>query len=63
GKAVVHFGTNSDTTQINHNKTEPAKWKPGLVNSPHGITFNEKGDIFVSEYSQFGRVHLFVLRK
>ncbi len=63
GKKVTHLGTNPDTTLINSNKAEPAKWKPGILNSPHGITFNERGDIFVSEYSMYGRVNLFVLRK
>jgi hypothetical protein len=29
------------------------------VTAPHGVAFNARGDIFVSEYSLYGRVHRF----
>ena len=38
---------------------KPDKWRTGVVISPHGVAFNDHGDLFVSEYSLFGRVHRF----
>jgi hypothetical protein len=35
---------------------EPARWRPGISNAPHGIAFDSDGDLFVSEFSIFGRV-------
>ena len=29
------------------------------MTAPHGVAFNAKGDLFVTEYSQYGRVHRF----
>ncbi len=57
GKIVAQLGANTAADEIGTNKTEPAKWRPGIVTAPHGVAFNEHGDIFVSEYSLFGRVH------
>jgi hypothetical protein len=59
GKVVAKFGTNTNPAEAGTNKVEPAAWRPGLVTAPHGVAFNAKGDIFVSEYSLFGRVHRF----
>ncbi len=59
GNVVAKFGTNSKADEVGTNKTEPTKWRPGIVTAPHGVAFNEHGDIFVSEYNTFGRVHRF----
>lgn len=59
GKVVTRFGTNTAADEVGTNKTEPAKWRPGIVTAPHGVAFNEHGDLFVSEYNLFGRVHRF----
>jgi hypothetical protein len=59
GKVVAKFGTNTNPAEAGTNKVEPAAWRPGLVTAPHGVAFNAKGDIFVSEYSLYGRVHRF----
>jgi hypothetical protein len=59
GKVVTKFGSNSNADEVGTNKTEPAKWRPGFVTAPHGVAFNAAGDVFVSEYSLFGRVHRF----
>ena len=57
GKVVATFGTNAVAEETANNKMGPDRWRPGVVNAPHGVAFNERGDIFVSEYSLFGRVH------
>jgi hypothetical protein len=56
GKVVAQIGHNENADEVGTNKTEPAKWRPGIVNAPHGIAFNAAGDLFVAEYSVFGRI-------
>lgn len=56
GNLVQQLGTNEVAEEVGTNKTEPAKWRPGIVNAPHGVAFNSEGDLFVTEYSQFGRI-------
>jgi hypothetical protein len=41
------------------NQLKPEFWKPGIVVSPHGVAVNDRGDLFVSEFNVFGRVHRF----
>jgi hypothetical protein len=53
------FGTNTTADEKGNRMLEPAKWRPGIVTAPHGIAFNDRGDIFVSELNIFGRVHRF----
>ena len=57
GKLVARLGLNEEKGETGNNNLEPAKWRPGFVTAPHGVAFNGVGDIFVSEYNKFGRVH------
>ncbi|GDY23358.1 hypothetical protein LBMAG56_47050 [Verrucomicrobiota bacterium] len=59
GKLVARLGLNTTPGETGNNNLEPAKWRPGFVTAPHGVAFNAAGDIFVSEYNKFGRVHRF----
>ncbi len=59
GKVVARLGTNTAADEVGTNKTEPAKWRPGIVTAPHGVAFDAKGNIYVAEYSLTGRVHRF----
>lgn len=61
GSVVSTLSSNTTADEIGNNRTEPAKWKPGIANAPHGITFDEQGNIYVSEFSLFGRLHKFKL--
>ena len=58
GAVVDRIGANT-AQGIGTNKTPPAEWRQGLVLSPHGVALNLRGDLFVSEFSVFGRVHRF----
>ena len=58
GKVVARLGTNTEPG-VGGNQIKPEQWRPGVVISPHGVAFNERGDLFVAEYSIFGRVHRF----
>jgi hypothetical protein len=63
GKIVAKIGFNDDPKNAMNNKTPPARWFPGIFTAPHGVAFNAKGDLFVAEYSVFGRVHRLNLKK
>ena len=56
GKLVAELGANDNQDQVNTPKVEPADWKQGTVTSPHGITFDNDGNILETEWNKFGRV-------
>ena len=58
GKVVERIGENSGEG-IGTNQTKPESWRPGLLLSPHGVALSPQGDLFVSEFNQYGRVHRF----
>jgi hypothetical protein len=62
GKVVTVVGTNTNKDEIGSAAIDPAKWRPGALMAPHGVAFNEKGDLFVAEFNQWGRVHRFNLQ-
>lgn len=59
GKVVTTFGTNTTAAEAGNRLLEPAKWRPGILATAHGIAVNEHGDVFVSEFNVFGRVNRF----
>src|SRR5262245_49001632 len=58
GAVVARVGANTEQG-VGTNKLPPAQWREGFVLSPHGVALNAHGDLFVSEFSAFGRVHRF----
>ena len=56
GKIVATLGTNDTTEEVNTNRTEPEKWRTGVVTSPHGITFDHEGNILMTEWNNWGRI-------
>jgi hypothetical protein len=60
GHTVAVLGANDVAEDTNNNRTEPSRWKPGIVTAPHGVAFTSGGDLLISEFSLFGRVHRFV---
>lgn len=56
GNIVRQIGANENEDEVGTNKTEPEKWRTGIVNAPHGVACNAEGDLFVTEYSLFGRI-------
>ncbi|MBL9114218.1 MAG: hypothetical protein JNJ83_04370 [Verrucomicrobiaceae bacterium] len=51
---VAELGVNPGFT--NTPKREPKDWQQGVVTSPHGITFDNDGNILETEWNQWGRV-------
>lgn len=63
GKVVARLGHNTAPGETATNRLPPAKWRPGFFSAPHGVAFNNAGDLFVAEYTVFGRIHRFNLKK
>ncbi len=61
GKAIAHVGTNT-AEGIGTNRVPPNQWRTGYVVAAHGVATNAHGDLFVAEFSTFGRVHKFAKR-
>ncbi len=55
-KLVAELGANETKEQTNTPKVEPKDWREGTVTSPHGITFDNDGNILETEWNVFGRV-------
>jgi hypothetical protein len=53
-KNVANLGTSPQMT--NTPKIEPKDWQQGVVTSPHGITFDNEGNVLETEWNQWGRV-------
>jgi len=60
---VAKVGDNPDASHRANYGLPPAEWKDGFVNSPHGISFDNQGNIIVAEWSQYGRPNKFALKK
>jgi DNA-binding beta-propeller fold protein YncE len=58
GAVVTHLGTNT-AEGIGTNRVPPQLWRTGHVIAAHGVATNAEGDVFVAEFSTFGRVHKF----
>jgi hypothetical protein len=58
GIAVQRIGMNTDAG-VGGNQIPPELWRLGTFGAPHGVAVNEHGDLFVSEFNAFGRVHRF----
>jgi len=56
GKMVAELGANDTKGQTNTPGVKPEAWREGVVTSPHGITFDNDGNILETEWNQFGRV-------
>lgn len=56
GKTVATIGANDVKAQTATNKVKPADWRTGILTAPHGLDFDRQGNLFVTEYSVYGRV-------
>ena len=59
GHITAVIGTNDNVEEIRTNKAPPEIWKSGLLYAPHGVTFDAKGNLLVTEFNQYGRITRF----
>jgi hypothetical protein len=62
GQTVLRIGTNAEPG-VGTNQLKPEQWRTGVFGSPHGVAVNARGDLFVSEFNAFGRVHRFTANR
>ena len=60
---VAQVGDNPNASQRANFGLEPAQWTGGVCNSPHAVVFDRAGNLVVSEWSKFGRVLLFTVKR
>lgn len=60
---VAQVGDNPKGEQRANFGLEPVQWTEGVCNSPHAVSFDRNGNLVVAEWSKFGRVHLFTVKK
>ena len=56
-KLIAHLGENSDPKLQGQNPIPPEKWKDGEFISPHGATWDSKGDLYVEDWNRTGRIN------
>lgn len=56
GHMVASLGANENPKQVNTPGVAPSDWQDKIVTSPHGVTFDSKGNILETEWNKFGRV-------
>jgi hypothetical protein len=56
GQIIATIGTNDNPDEIRTNKAPPAIWQADKFYAPHGLTYDTRGNLLVTEFNQFGRV-------
>jgi len=56
GRIIAALGTNENVDEIRTNKATPEIWREGLFYAPHGLTYDDKGNLWVTEFNLYGRV-------
>ena len=56
GNVLTTIGTNEDPEKRRTDRVPPDEWEAHLFYAPHGIAYGKNGDLFVTEWSQWGRV-------
>lgn len=59
GSIAAQIGDNPNEKQRANFGLAQDQWKEGICNSPHGGSIDKDGNLIVSEWSQFGRLHKF----
>ena len=63
GNIAAQLGDQTNEKHRANYGLPPSEWKPGIVNSPHGGSIDADGNIIISEWTQFGRLHKWVRAK
>lgn len=60
---VAQVGDNPNTGHRANFGLEPTQWTDGICNSPHSVAIDKSGNLIVSEWSRFGRLHKFEIKR
>ncbi len=63
GDIAAQVGDNPNEKQRANFGLAQDQWTDGICNSPHGASIDKDGNLIVSEWSQFGRMHKFARLK
>ena len=63
GNIAAQVGDNPNEKQRANFGLAQDQWTDGICNSPHGASIDKDGNLIVSEWSQFGRMHKFARLK
>lgn len=63
GAIIAQVGDNPDPKQRANFGLKQDQWKDGITRSPHGGSIDKDGNLIISEWSAFGHVHKFLLKK
>jgi hypothetical protein len=55
-KLVTHLGDNVDPKKRATNKIPPEQWVDGEFIAPHGVCWDQKGNLYVGEWMAVGRI-------
>ena len=56
GNPVAFLGDNPVQGQWANFGVPPVEWKDGIFTAPHGLCFDQKGNIYVQDWNSTGRV-------
>ncbi len=62
-RIVAQVGDNPNESQRANYGLDPSQWTEGICNSVHGVSFDRAGNLVVAEWSQFGRILKFAVKK
>ncbi len=63
GAIIAQVGDNPDAKQRANYGLKQDQWADGITNSPHGGSIDKDGNLIITEWSQFGHLHKFLLKK
>ena len=55
-KVAARLGDNPDRKMWMKNGAKPEEWKEGVFIAPHGVTFDDKGNLYVLGWNRFARI-------
>jgi sugar lactone lactonase YvrE len=55
-KLISALGDNPQTQQRANFNVDPKDWKEGIFNAPHGISYDQDGNLYVMDWNKSGRI-------
>ena len=61
-QVVTHLGDNPDRSQWARNPVAPETWQDGVFTAPHGVCFDQSGNLYVMDWNRSGRISKLIRR-